>query len=118
MQFVRRQLGLKVVLLVLSVFLGCDDESNERLPEVPIDAFWEVSAPADQVMDARVLEELRAEVRDMANIYSFLIVRNGKIVHEQYDNGANKSTLLHIRSITKRITALLMGIGIDEGFIE
>jgi CubicO group peptidase (beta-lactamase class C family) len=118
MKFFQRQLGLKLVLLVLSVFLGCDDESNEPLPEVPIDAFWEVSAPADQQMDAQVLEDLRAEVRDMPNVYSFLIVRNGKIVHEQYHNGANKNTLLHIRSITKRISALLVGIGIDEGYIE
>ncbi len=118
MKFLQRQIGLKVGLIVLSVFLGCDDESNKPLPEVPIDTFWEVSAPADQQMDPQVLEDLRAEVRDMPNVYSFLIVRNGKIVHEQYHSGANMNTLLHIRSITKRITALLVGIGIDEGYVE
>ncbi|HMG90002.1 MAG TPA: serine hydrolase [Chryseolinea sp.] len=111
-------MSLKMGLIVLSVFLGCDDDSVEPLHEVPIDAFWEVSTPADQQMDAQVLEELRGEVRDLPNIYSFLIVRNGKIVHEQYHSGANKNTLLHIRSITKRITAFLVGIAIDEGYIE
>ena len=112
-------MGLKVSLIVLSVFLGCDDESDTKpLPEVPMDTFWEVSAPADQQMDPKVLEDLRAEVRDMPNVYSLLIVRNGKIVHEQYHGGASMTSLLHLRSITKRITALLVGIGIDEGYIE
>jgi CubicO group peptidase (beta-lactamase class C family) len=111
-------MSLKVVLIVLAVFLGCDDEGNEPLPEVPIDTFWEVSAPADQQLDAQVLEDLRDEVRDMPNVYSFLVVRNGKIVHEQYHNGAGMNTLLHIRSITKRVTAFLMGIAIDEGYVE
>ena len=104
---------------MLAVLLGCDDdEGNDPLPEVPLDTFWEVSAPADQQMDAAVLDDLRTKVRDMSNVYSFLIVRNGKLVHEQYNGGANKNSLLHIRSITKRITAALIGIAIDEGYIE
>jgi len=111
-------MSLKVGFLLLSVFLGCDDENNKSLTEVPIDTFWEVSSPADQQMDAAVLEDLRVEVREMQNVYALLIVRNGKLVHEQYDNGATKNSLLHIRSITKRITAFLVGVGIDEGYIE
>jgi CubicO group peptidase (beta-lactamase class C family) len=118
MKFLQRQMGLKVALIVLAIFLGCDDEGNEPLPEVPIDTFWEISAPADQQMDAQALEDLRVQVRDMPNVYSLLVVRNGKLVHEQYDNGANKNTLLHIRSITKRITSFLMGVAIDEGYVE
>jgi CubicO group peptidase (beta-lactamase class C family) len=69
-------------------------------------------------MDAAVLDDLRADVRDMPNVYSLVIVRNGKLVHEQYHRGATTNSLLHIRSITKRITAMLVGIGIDEGYIE
>src|SRR6188768_269882 len=119
MKFLERQIGLRTGLIVLSVFLGCDDESNTKLlSEVPMDNFWEVSAPADQQMDPQVLEDLRVKVRDMPNVYSFVIVRNGKIVHEQYHGGATMNTLLHLRSITKRITALFVGIGIDEGYIE
>lgn len=118
MRFLQRPKGLFTGLIVLSIMLGCDDENVDPLTEVPLDTFWEVSAPADQQMDGQALEELREEVRDMPNVYSLLVIRNGKIVHEQYHNGANKNTLLHIRSITKRVTATMMGIGIDEGYIE
>jgi CubicO group peptidase (beta-lactamase class C family) len=111
-----RQLPYYVIGLALVV--GCGDESQDPLPEVPLDTFWEVSSPAEQQMDQAVLDELRSDVRDMANVYSLLIVRNGKIVHEQYHNGANMNSLLHVRSITKRITAALVGIGIDEGYID
>lgn len=117
MKFFQHQKNLRVGLIVLSILLGCGDEEVEPLPEVPLDSFWGVSSPVDQQMDAQVLEDLRDKVRDMANVYSLLIVRNGKIVHEQYHNGANTNTLLHIRSITKRITATMVGIGIDEGYV-
>ena len=117
MKFLPRLNTLKVTI-VLGLLLGCDDENVKPLTEVPLDTFWEVSPPADQQMDAQALEELRTEVREMPNVYSLLVVRNGKIVHEQYHNGANMNTLLHIRSITKRITSTLVGIGINEGYIE
>jgi len=113
-----KQKSLRVCWIVLVAMLGCDDESVEPLPEVPLDTFWEVSAPGDQQMNAQALEDLRADVRDLPNVYSFLIVRHGKIVHEQYDNGATKNSLLHIRSITKRVTAFLVGVAIDEGYLE
>lgn len=111
------QKNLWAGLIVLSILFGCDDEKIEPLPEVPLDTFWEVSSPADQQMDPQALEEIRDKVRDMPNVYSLLIVRNGKIVHEQYHNGANPNTLLHIRSITKRITATMVGMAIHDGYI-
>lgn len=118
MKLLSRQHCLRVSLILLTLFAGCDDENVQTLPEVPMDTFWEVSSPADQQMDANVLEGLRAKVRDMPNVYSLLIVRNGKIVHEQYHNAATMNSLLHIRSITKRVTSLMVGIGIDEGYIQ
>jgi CubicO group peptidase (beta-lactamase class C family) len=83
-----------------------------------MDTFWEISSPAEQQMDPAVLEDLRAKVRDMPNVYSLLIVRNGKIVHEQYHNAATMNSLLPARSITKRVTALMVGIGIEDGYIQ
>lgn len=117
MKFLLSQKVLKLSFIALALFVGCDDENVEPLPEVPLDTFWEVSFPGDQQMDSEKLEELRVKVNDMPNVYSFLIVRNRKIVHEQYDNGATMNSLLHIRSITKRITSLMVGVGIDEGYI-
>jgi len=105
-------------LIGVGLAVGCGDENQEPLPEVPVDNFWEVTSPALEQMDETALDELGADVKEMENVYAFLIVRNGKIVHEQYHNSANKNTLLHLRSITKRVTSALVGMGIDEGYID
>lgn len=107
------------VLVAWVVFLSsCEEEEDpESFREVPQDSFWEVATPASQQMDEVALQELREMVGKLEGVYSFLVVRNGKIVHEQYHNGAKQSSLLHTRSITKRITATLIGIGIDQGNI-
>ena len=61
------------------------------------------------------------------NIHSFLIVRNGKLVHEAYFKGEDgRSGLVQFderrlhdtRSVSKSVTSLLIGIAIGEGFIE
>lgn len=108
-----------LIFLFSLVFLAsCDEEDDpESFRDVPPDTFWEVATPASQQMDETALQELASIVGKLDGVYSFLIVRNGKIVHEQYHNGAKQTSLLHTRSITKRITGTLVGIGIDNGNI-
>lgn len=51
------------------------------------------------------------------NIDSLLIYKNGELIFERYFNGYNRNAKHDIRSSTKAITALLVGIAIDKGFI-
>jgi CubicO group peptidase (beta-lactamase class C family) len=46
-----------------------------------------------------------------------LVLRHGKPVFEQYWNGYDKDTMHDLRSATKSITALLVGIAIDQGML-
>ena len=46
------------------------------------------------------------------------IVRNGRLVSEHYFNGDSADTLHDIRSATKSITSLLMGITIQKGLLH
>ena len=50
-------------------------------------------------------------------IDSILIYKNGNIAFERYFNNYNRDKKHDIRSSTKAITALLVGIAIDKGFI-
>lgn len=45
---------------------------------------------------------------------SMLVLRNGKLVLEEYWNGYDRNTLQDIRSVTKSVTSLLVGIAIDR----
>lgn len=47
-----------------------------------------------------------------------MLVKEGKLVSENYYNGRDPQSLLHIRSITKSISSLLIGIALDQGTID
>lgn len=49
---------------------------------------------------------------------SLLVIKNQKLVAEQYFNGAVADDLLHLRSVTKTVTAAILGIAIEEGIIN
>ncbi len=51
-------------------------------------------------------------------IHSFLIVKNGNLVLEKYFNGFSPDKLNDLKSATKSITSILIGIAIDKGLIK
>jgi CubicO group peptidase (beta-lactamase class C family) len=51
-------------------------------------------------------------------INSILVFKDGKLIFERYRKSGDRDKLHDIRSSTKAITALLVGIAIDKGFIK
>jgi CubicO group peptidase (beta-lactamase class C family) len=56
--------------------------------------------------------------RNYPNIDAILISQGNKIVFEKYFNGLTKDSLHDTRSSFKSLTAILVGIAIDKGFIK
>ena len=54
---------------------------------------------------------------DFGKIDSLIIIKNGNLVVNEYDNNYNSSTIHTVQSITKSITSILIGIAIDQGKI-
>lgn len=52
------------------------------------------------------------------NINGIVVVRNGYIVFERYNNGFGPEDAHHVASVTKSITSALIGIAIDNGYIK
>jgi CubicO group peptidase (beta-lactamase class C family) len=92
---------------------------------------WEVTSQAEAGIDAGRLCDLidRIATPD-ANIHSVLIVRNGKLVFEHYHAGDDQKwgqslpdaeqgpDIKHdVRSISKSVTSLLIGIALDRKLI-
>jgi CubicO group peptidase (beta-lactamase class C family) len=54
---------------------------------------------------------------DSIQTASFLVIKNGEIVHESYYNGFNDTTPTNSFSAVKSMVSLCIGIAIDEGYI-
>lgn len=106
-----------------------------KVPEETDDE-WETSSLIDAGIDPRKITEMMQNIltRRFANVHGVLLVRNGKLVLEEYFNGyafdfsgpgfrggpvAFGRDQLHVTaSVTKSITSALLGIAIDHGFIR
>ncbi len=111
-----RPLG-SLVLLGLAAVMACAGprRGGTRLVEGLVTA-----TPAEVDMDDA---PLRAAVRRLDGerrhgIDSMLVVRRGRLVSERYWNGHDMATLHDLRSATKSVTSLLVGVAIDRGLLR
>jgi CubicO group peptidase (beta-lactamase class C family) len=63
-----------------------------------------------------MLEDIRGG--DWVNIDSVLLVKDGKLVLEEYFGANHRDTFHQIRSATKSIGSILVGIAVDRGLLE
>ncbi|GIN69039.1 MULTISPECIES: serine hydrolase domain-containing protein [Bacillus] len=82
-------------------------------------AEWQAADPAVLKMDAEMLSQLDTEIKsEYSNLNGIVVVRNGSIVYERYDNGYGPDDVHHVASVTKSIISALIGIAIDAGYIK
>ncbi len=120
---------LASVLLVLGL-CGCGQSeqgsvasptgsSDYRVPEQTGDG-WRTSSLADQDIDPAPIREMLRGIRsgEFEGVSSVLLVRRGVLVLEEYSGEASRESLHSTRSASKAITSALVGIAIDQGYIE
>lgn len=71
-------------------------------------------------MDPSVMTQMVDKIADgsIPNVHSVLIIKNGKLVFEEYFYEYNVNTLQQIRSATKSFISALVGIAIGKGLIK
>lgn len=113
----------KCILLFYIASLLMSACSNSPAPTANSEGWptegWLTSTPEEQGMDSQKLEQLLAVIQERdINIHSFLIVRNGYLVSETYFDGYDQNKKHDIQSAGRSITATLIGIAIDQGYID
>jgi CubicO group peptidase (beta-lactamase class C family) len=116
--------------LFLLILAACSTSSPVVVPsDVPAQASesgeywpteaWRSSTPEEQGMDPRLLAQMLADIqqRDL-NLHSLLIVRNGYLVSETYFEPYRQDTKHDLYSCTKSFVSTLIGIALDQGYIE
>jgi len=51
-------------------------------------------------------------------VSSALIIKNGSVIFQYFDDGYNENSIFAMNSCAKSITSALVGIAIDRGYIE
>lgn len=78
---------------------------------------WSVSSDRYDLDRIRELNERIAQ-RDFKDITSVVVIKDGKLLVEEYFNGADRTTLHNTRSVGKTFASALMGSAIRDGYIE
>src|SRR3954447_21322032 len=110
--------------------MGCRGTKTYQyaIPEKTNDG-WDVASLAMEKIADEPIKELIERIYDNTykNIHSVLVIRNGKLVLEEYFPGYNsdrksrvydRDTIHEVCSISKSVNAILMGIAIDQHLIN
>ncbi len=93
----------------------------QYLYQIPptLDDGWETSSLSRQGIDEnKITEMMNAILSDeLPNIHSVLLIKNGKLVLEEYFNGYSGGMKHLIASVTKSIISILIGIAADRQMI-
>jgi CubicO group peptidase (beta-lactamase class C family) len=116
----KRLLSASIVPLALNSMFACRvSEPIIRVPHELAEPLPEAVA-ADVDMDGDTLARMTSELPPPAEhgLRSALVMRRGRLVLEQYWNGYDQAAQQDLRSATKSITSLLVGIAIDQQLIK
>ncbi len=70
-------------------------------------------------MNQEKVTELENKINnDYSNIAGMVVLKDGKILYENYFNECNATSRIHVYSVLKSIISLLIGIAIDKGYIK
>jgi CubicO group peptidase (beta-lactamase class C family) len=74
---------------------------------------------SDESFDTRKIRELKGQIGAgiFKRIRGIVVIKNGRILIEEYFNGASRSSLHNPRSVGKSFASTAMGIAIQEGHI-
>ncbi len=78
---------------------------------------WQFDTPENHNMDPEVFEALH-EALTGSGIHSVVTVKDGVIIDEYYEDRYDENSLFGIHSASKSFTGALIGIAINEGYID
>jgi CubicO group peptidase (beta-lactamase class C family) len=125
-----RRLGFAAGLLLATSVPGWGQAGPACGTPVALDDGWSIATPESVGLDSAPLCTIAARLKDTgSNVHAIVIVRHGKLVFEQYFAGYDErwdvagqfdhdATTKHdMRSASKSVISLLVGIAIDRKLI-
>jgi CubicO group peptidase (beta-lactamase class C family) len=109
------QLTISIAVIVMLLFTGCSKSPTSSKFE---EFVWKVSTPAEQGLQADLLDSALTIAGNHGFIDAFLVIRHGHIVAECYFNGYDINTAHNLRSDAKSFLSTLTGIALQKGYLD
>ena len=80
---------------------------------------WQTQSLNDAGIRLRPLAALVSRIRDntFPRVYSVLLVKDGKLVFEEYFSGRHRYQAQPLHSVSKSVTSILVGIAVDQNLV-
>lgn len=119
-----RVASISMLCLVFALF-GCkrleDTNKNYKysIPNAGVDGF-NVASLKDEGVDETIITQVTDLIirEQYKRVDGLLILKNNKLIYENYFHGYSSKEPHNIYSAGKSITSILLGIAIDKGFIK
>jgi CubicO group peptidase (beta-lactamase class C family) len=80
---------------------------------------WKTNDLKSQNVDTTLIYKMFSQLKNRKNkVHSVLLIKNDQLIIEEYFKGHSANQPHDLRSATKSIRSILMGIAIDKGFID
>lgn len=92
-------------------------EEQIKVQSIAPDSGWIIS---ENKYDTQKIKELNKKIlqEDFKDITSIVVIKNQKLLLEEYFNGADRTTLHDTRSVGKSFASTLLGIAIEDKYIK
>jgi CubicO group peptidase (beta-lactamase class C family) len=112
---------LILFILIPAGLIGCGPGAREleTVDHTPLPGEdWEVSTPAEQGLDPKLVAELYDNAAQVETLHALLVVKNGYLIAEGYLHGGSIDQKTRMQSVTKSYTSALAGIALDQGCLS
>lgn len=120
-----KRILISALILIFSV-VGCITEPELKTPfesfkPTALNDGWEISTPSKENIDSLGMVSIFEDFHNDKNVWqvrSMTVFRNGKLVAESYTKDeSDRTTLRPFWSCTKQVTGVLVGIALDKGLL-
>ena len=100
--------------------LNIEKPNSNYVTPAKFDDSWKTAEMSGNEFNIELLEEMLRIIHsgDIGSVHSILIVSKGSLVFEEYFDGFGWNDLHELRSSTKSIASLLVGIMIDKNYLR
>lgn len=111
-----------MMVLVIVLLMGCQNSNASNKDEVQTslnsETVLEITDVSENEIDMARIDAIFEEASEISNMRNLSITYKDVLVNEAYYNYCKPQSKNNVFSVTKSITSMLVGIAIEEGYIE